>query len=139
MRSRTHVDTDYDVAIAGAGPAGAAASFHFARAGYRVVLFDHQRFPRDKVCGDFLGPAALDEIKQMGLLTHRVFREGNEIRRAALYMDGAKLIAEDLPHLPGKPDHGMCIPRLLLDDVLVNAAVASGVRLMEKARVTGYN
>ncbi len=33
----------------------------------------------------------------------------------------------------------MCIPRIALDDVIVNGAVASGARLIEGARVTGYN
>jgi geranylgeranyl reductase family protein len=138
IRIRAVRDTDADIAIAGAGPAGAAAAFHFARAGYRVLLLDQRRFPRDKVCGDFLGPAALVEIEHMGLLSHPVFREGNQIRRAALYLDGARLIAQVVPHLPGKSDHGMCIPRLLLDDVLLRGALASGVRFVEGARVTGY-
>ena len=51
--------TDADIAIVGAGPAGAAAACRFARAGFGVVLIDQRRFSRDKVCGDFVSPAAL--------------------------------------------------------------------------------
>jgi geranylgeranyl reductase family protein len=41
---------DYDVLIAGAGPAGCAAAFDLARAGRRVLLLDKRTFPRPKAC-----------------------------------------------------------------------------------------
>jgi geranylgeranyl reductase family protein len=41
---------DYDVLIAGAGPAGCAAAFDLARAGKRVLLLDRRSFPRPKAC-----------------------------------------------------------------------------------------
>ncbi|MGH6840395.1 MAG: NAD(P)/FAD-dependent oxidoreductase, partial [Methylocella sp.] len=53
---------DADVIIAGAGPAGAAAACHLARSGASVILLDRAIFPRDKVCGDFVGPSALVEL-----------------------------------------------------------------------------
>jgi flavin-dependent dehydrogenase len=41
---------DYDVLIAGAGPAGCAAAFDLASAGKRVLLLDRRTFPRPKAC-----------------------------------------------------------------------------------------
>jgi geranylgeranyl reductase family protein len=41
----------YDVAVAGAGPAGSMAARQLATRGARVLLLDKQRFPRDKPCG----------------------------------------------------------------------------------------
>jgi geranylgeranyl reductase family protein len=41
----------YDLAVIGAGPAGAAAAATAARAGLAVALVDRARFPRDKLCG----------------------------------------------------------------------------------------
>lgn len=67
MTLRVESPADPDIAIVGAGPAGAAAACHFARAGFRVVLIDQRRFPRDKVCGDFVSPAALEEFEGLGL------------------------------------------------------------------------
>ena len=43
--------TDFDVIVAGAGPAGSAAAATAARAGLRVALLDRAEFPRDKLCG----------------------------------------------------------------------------------------
>jgi len=41
---------DYDILIAGAGPAGCAAAYDLARAGKRVLLLDKRIFPRPKAC-----------------------------------------------------------------------------------------
>ena len=41
---------DYDILIAGAGPAGCAAAYDLAQAGYRVLLLDRRSFPRPKAC-----------------------------------------------------------------------------------------
>ena len=46
---------DADVLVAGGGPAGGCCAYHLAKAGHSVLLIDFQRFPRDKVCGDFVG------------------------------------------------------------------------------------
>ncbi len=56
-----------DVAVVGAGPAGATAAFHLARGGLDVMLIDRASFPRDKVCGDLLGADALEELAQLGV------------------------------------------------------------------------
>jgi menaquinone-9 beta-reductase len=138
VRIRPDVKIDADVAVAGAGPAGAAVAWHFARAGYRVVLFEQRAFPRDKVCGDFVGPAALVEINRLGLLSHHVFQTANIIRRAAVFLNGEKLVSSAIPKVEGLPDSGLCIPRMALDDVLVQGAVAAGCELVENARVIDY-
>ena len=51
--------SDYDVLIAGAGPAGSYAAYLLAREGVRVALLDRARFPRDKVCGGGLSAKTL--------------------------------------------------------------------------------
>jgi flavin-dependent dehydrogenase len=74
---------DADVIIAGAGPAGAAAACHLARAGLSALLLDRAEFPRDKVCGDFVGPAALVELRHLGVSELAEYRTTNVARRAA--------------------------------------------------------
>ena len=44
------MSVDYDVLIAGAGPAGCAAAYDLARAGKRVLMLDRRTFPRHKAC-----------------------------------------------------------------------------------------
>jgi len=133
---QTKSAVDADVAIVGAGPAGAATACHFARAGFRVVLFDQRRFPRDKVCGDFVGPAALAELDRLGLFS--TFANATKIRNGALYVNGHRVVGRPFPHIGSLREYGLCIPRTLLDETIVGEAVASGAHLIEEARVTGY-
>src|SRR5437588_9417783 len=48
--------TDYDLAIVGGGLAGCAAAIHALRAvpASRVLVLERGRYPRQKVCGEFL-------------------------------------------------------------------------------------
>lgn len=47
-------DYNVDVAIVGAGPAGATAGYVLAKKGCRVLLIDKEKFPREKLCGGAL-------------------------------------------------------------------------------------
>lgn len=129
---------DSEVIIAGAGPAGAAAAAHLADAGVAVLLIDHQQFPRDKVCGDFVGPAALLELQGLGIDTLPGYQRSNIIHEAALYLNGRHLITHPIPRVPGMPAHGRVIERKALDQWLLERARTAGARVLEHTRVQGF-
>ena len=108
-------DLDFDVISAGGGPAGASAAARLAGAGLRVAILDRQAFPRDKVCGDFVGPAALIELGALGVTGQDAYARSNIIRQAAVHLDGEVLIRRPIPEVAGLPAYGRCIPRLTLD------------------------
>ncbi len=56
----------WDVLVAGAGPAGSAASIALARLGYRVLMVDAESFPREKVCGDGFLSDAQRSLRRLG-------------------------------------------------------------------------
>src|ERR1700724_1146071 len=129
---------DADVIIAGAGPAGAATACHLARSGTAVILLDRVTFPRDKVCGDFVGPSALVELDSLGVARMDGYARSNIARRAALYIDGDELISRTFPEIEGMPSHGRVIPRLALDNFIVDAARSAGARVMEGHSLAGF-
>lgn len=50
--------SQYDIGIIGAGPSGSYAAYLLAKRGYKVLLIDKDKFPRDKCCGGFLSTRA---------------------------------------------------------------------------------
>jgi menaquinone-9 beta-reductase len=129
---------DSDVIIVGAGPAGSSAAFHLAKAGYNVILLDRQAFPREKVCGDFVGPAAVKELQELGVAGLPEFQAANVINKAAVYMDGAQLIVSPMPKLEGLTLQGRVVPRKKLDAWVLDAAKRAGAKIVENVLVTGY-
>lgn len=108
------------------------------RGGVDVLVLDAARFPRDKTCGDALGLDCYRELEALGLLPrvravsratfHGMGLAGPSGCRVALTLrDGS---------LPGFADHTFCIPRLVLDHALIQAAVEAGAELREGARVS---
>lgn len=116
-----------DVAILGAGPAGASAAIFLSKAGRRVVLIDRARFPRAKACGEGVMPPGLEVLREMGLAdpVHAAGRPYRGIRFTAL--DGSRASGR----FP-EEDHGVVIRRETLDLLLLDRAKASpGVRVLE--------
>jgi geranylgeranyl reductase family protein len=116
----TGVDV-YDVAVVGAGPAGAAAALAARRAGARVLLLDRAEFPRDKSCGDGIAAAALDVLAGLGVPDPVAgFPPLPALRLAA---PGGAEVSRPLP----RPAY--TVPRRVFDARLVAAAVAAGAEL----------
>ena len=54
-----------DVAIVGAGPAGAAAAVHLARAGHQVTLLERSPAWHWRACGVFSSPVTVDALRRL--------------------------------------------------------------------------
>src|SRR5437868_11658387 len=74
MNSAARGVADFDVLIAGGGPAGSAAAVHLSRAGLRVAIAERERFPRFKV-GESLLPMCIPQFERLGVL-ERVMAHG---------------------------------------------------------------
>jgi flavin-dependent dehydrogenase len=57
--------SDFDIVVAGGGPAGIAAAITAARAGVRVLLAERGHYPRQKVCGEFISAESLDLLRSL--------------------------------------------------------------------------
>src|SRR2546423_12016694 len=57
----------YDVVIVGGGPAGASAAIHLASMGARVMIAEQKKFPRAKLCGEFISPECLEHFARLGV------------------------------------------------------------------------
>ncbi|WP_438872642.1 NAD(P)/FAD-dependent oxidoreductase [Paractinoplanes pyxinae] len=112
---------EFDVAVIGAGPAGAAAALAACRGGARVLLLDRADFPRDKVCGDGIAAEAISVLR--GLSVENITDGYPAIERLRLVGPGGSAVARPLPRA------AHTIPRRVFDERLVRAAVAAGAEL----------
>ena len=123
------------IAIVGAGPAGTSAAIHLAGQGHEVCLFEKSAFPRDKPCGDWLTPLALQEIEALGLEEAGLRRHAGAsapIARTALRAPSGRTSRAPLRR-HGRPVQGLCVPRARLDAVLAARAVHAGCSLVRRA------
>jgi flavin-dependent dehydrogenase len=57
-----------ELVVVGGGPAGAAIAAMAAAAGVRTLVIERDRFPRDKVCGEFVSAEGCAVLARLGLL-----------------------------------------------------------------------
>jgi geranylgeranyl reductase family protein len=125
---------DYDVVVAGGGPAGSSAAFHLAKRDIRVLVIDKETFPRDKICGDGVAPRAVRTLYKMGL-QERLDGKFNKFHGFRLAGPGRTLIETPIPPTPSFPDHGYIIKRIDLDKTLLDYARENGAEVWEGCRV----
>ncbi len=125
----------FDVAIIGAGPAGSAAAISLARRGYSVALIDKERFPREKLCGDFINPSNWPMLEQLGV-TRQLFMQDHEIVTAFRITADCGAAAEAaLPSIDGAPVHGLGLRRFFFDQILLKKAQEQGVTTLTGCRI----
>lgn len=119
------VTEHFDVAVVGAGPAGAVSALVLARAGARVALVDKATFPRDKACGDAVGPRGIAVLRDLGLAP-----EGRGAPLGDMVVVGPSGRRLRLPCFEGTdyPGYGVAIPRQGFDAWLSDAALDAGAQ-----------
>lgn len=111
----------YDLIVVGGGPAGTSAAVSCGRVGARVLLLERGRFPRHKVCGEFVSAESLDLLANLLAPPHaRLLSEAIRISRARVFLDGRMLQAPIDPPAAS-------ISRLGLDAALWDSAEPCGV------------
>lgn len=117
-----HSHERFDALVVDAGPAGSVAALVLARGGARVALVHKARFPRDKACGDLVGPRGLQVLADLGI------EEPSSCSVGDMIVVGPTGRSVRLPSFPARtyPDHAVAMPRARFDPILRDAALAAG-------------
>ena len=119
----------YDLIVIGAGPAGCLTAIDAARNGASVLLLERGRFPRHKVCGEFVSAESLHLLGQLLAPEYRtLISNAPRIAQARIFSDGAEIPAEIDPAAASIARHD-------LDFALWRSALQAGVDAREQCKV----
>ena len=126
--------TRYDVIIAGGGPAGSSAAIHLAHNGARVLLAEQKKFPRPKLCGEFISPECCAHFERLGVAERMLAGNPAELSETVFYSkNGAKV------SVPSKWFSGggiaLGLSRAEMDERLLRKAIDVGVDVQEDVSV----
>src|SRR4030095_215027 len=122
----------YDVAVIGAGPAGATCAATCAQAGRATILIERSVFPREKFGGDCLNPGCCPILDRL------------DVSERLLELPHARLGIVEFVGLDGRmlsyslPDFGrgeIAIKRSVFDQLLLNRARECGAEIREGCAV----
>ncbi len=104
-----------------------------------MLVLDRARFPRDKVCAEYLSPQASRILADMRVLEE--IERSNPAHLAGMMVRAPNgKIAEGrfaANHgFRGFRDKGLAIRRTILDEIVLRGARAAGARVEESVRVT---
>src|SRR5260370_9625727 len=117
--------------VIGGGPAGSTAARLLAQAGWSVAVVEKTRFPRRKVCGEFISATSLPLVQDGGIGGEFFASAGPEVGRVGLFArDGG--LSSPMPRVDGSCwGWGRALGRDRLDSLLLDAAVRAGAKLFQ--------
>jgi len=124
--------TRCDLLVIGGGPAGATIAALAAGRGVRTLLIERDRFPRDKVCGEFVSAEGCAVLSRLGLFA-TLTEKGAMPMEACLLADAeGRSVQSPLPDLPRAGRTAFGISRAVLDELLLRHAASRGAAVRER-------
>ncbi|MBQ0778711.1 MAG: tryptophan 7-halogenase [Pseudomonas sp.] len=127
-----------DVAIIGAGPAGAAAAAWLARKGLRVHVIERTQFPRFSI-GESLLPQCMVHLENCGLLDAATAGSFQVKNGAAFTWRGSDTAIDFRDKFSPGPGTTWQVERADFDQRLIEGAVAAGASVEFDTRVEGFH
>jgi flavin-dependent dehydrogenase len=124
----------HDVAIAGGGPAGTSAAINLAQQGLKVLLAEHKRFPREKLCGEFISPECIKHFERLGVANEITLAKGAELTETSFYARTGNKVSVP-SHWFGDDRAAIGLSRAEMDRALLEGAKRNGVTVLEEAQV----
>jgi flavin-dependent dehydrogenase len=125
----------YDVIIAGGGPAGASAAVHLATAGAHVLLVEQKKFPRPKLCGEFISPECALHFERLGVSEQMRAAHPATISATVFYARSGKNVRVPSAWF-GASGVALGLSRAEMDERLLRRAASAGAHVLEGAQAT---
>lgn len=122
------------ISIAGAGPAGASLAIRLAQKDFDVTLIEREKFPRHKLCGEFISPESFAHFEELNVLNEMFSIGGDRISETCFYSPSGKNVSVSSDRFGGD---ALSISRATMDFVLLEKAKSLGVKVLEETQVVG--
>lgn len=126
-RKKMKAENRYDLAVIGGGLAGLTLAIQVRKMGHSVILFEKEKYPFHRVCGEYISLESLDFLKSIGI--DPIAMDCPLISRLIVTAPDGTKVEEPLPL------GGFGLSRYVLDENLANIAREIGVQLMEGDKV----
>ena len=126
----------YDAIVVGARCAGSPTAMLLARKGYKVLLVDRDEFPSDIMSTHFIHLPGIVRLQNWGLLDRLLETGCPPITMSTIHFGDEIFQPPRLSDMmPGLPDATLCPRRIILDKLLLDAAVEVGAEFRPKVSV----
>lgn len=119
--------SSFAVAVIGGGLAGLSLSILFAKAGYKIILFEKEKYPFHKVCGEYISLESWNFLEKLGLNLSQLHLP--IIKKLIVSSPDGNFIKTDLDL------GGFGISRYFLDNKLKEIAIENGIIVCEETKV----
>lgn len=134
MRSAS---ADAEVIVVGGGPAGSATALLLAQAGHAVLLLDKASFPRHKACSEYINAGGVAALDELGLLDEAMAAGAHRLTEMRIHSPEGRQFTAQFDRA-GADRHAIGLSRYRLDALLLDAARAAGVTVMERAHARNF-
>ena len=125
------------ITIVGAGPAGAGLAIRLAKSGFEVVLVEREKFPRHKLCGEFISPECLEHFLELDVLGEMLAGSGERVTETVFYAPGGRNVSVPSEWFGNAAEGALSLSRAEMDFRLLEKAKEIGVEVLEETQVVG--
>lgn len=135
-KSETRIPNS-EILVIGAGPAGVSLAIRLAEKDFEVTLIERDKFPRHKLCGEFVSPECLEHFRELNVLNEMFAVGGDRITETVFYAPNGKNISVSSEWFNAEAQNALSISRAEMDFRLLERAKKVGVKVLEETQVVG--
>lgn len=132
----TGIQDSYDVVVAGAGPAGSSLAIRLATSGLSVLLIEQKRFPREKLCGEFISPECITHFQELGMSEEITNAGAIPLLETVFYSRSGKGVSIRSEWFGTTGSYALGLSRGEMDRMLMERAGSVGVDVRDETGVS---
>ncbi len=112
-------------------------AIRLAKENFRVTLIEREKFPRQKLCGEFISPECLLHFRDLGVFDEMLASGGDRISETVFYAPDGKSVGIPSKWFGGDSEGALSLSRAEMDFRLLEKAREVGVEVLEETFATG--